>query len=896
MVKQTGLRYGLLSLLTCLACSLLTPAIAQNVPNLPDFTPTLIAQSASAAIGEQQAQSFYQNQQYHQAIAPLQQAQQQYQQQGDYLNAAVALSNLSLTYQALGNWGAATVAIEQATDLLDLSEALPTARPLGLIAQVWDVQGQLQFNRGDLNAALATWQRTAEMYRTLGNIERLTLSYLNQAQVLQALGLYRRGLALLTDLQAQLATQPNSVTKIIALRSLGDALWKTGNFEAATAILQESQTLAEQIQQLDLVAAANLSLGNLVRSRPTAADHSAAIEQALSYYQQAATASDRTLRLQAWLNQLSLLSDPQVQQWQRAQSLYPQIQNEINQLEPGRAAIFAQINLAQSLVALKQGSAATQPSWTTIGQILAHAQQQATALADRRAQSLVLGHLGHLYELNQQWAIAEDLTQQALEHAQLIGASDISYRWQWQLGRLYQRKMMLAIAAANEAAANEALQTATQTYTAAFETVKNLRSDLLTANPDLRFSFRESVEPVYRQLVDLLLTPPPALTAPPREISQANLQQARNVMEALQVAELENFFRAACLESRLNIDQVVSNEDPTAAVFYPIVLPDRLEVILKLPQADRLIHYTTPIHQVEVERELQQFRANLERLPAIAAARRSGQQIYDWLIRPAADQLAAAEIKTLIFVLEGAFRNIPLSALYDGRQYLVENYATDLILGLEVRDPEALSSPQKLRVLAASLTNPPANIGNYAPLANVDKELDEIQAAAVPATFIRDEAFTIDRFNRVLNQADYDIVHLATHGQFGADPENTFILAADGKITITELDRLFRGEQQTSDRPIQLLILSACRTASGDDRAVLGIAGTTVRAGARSAIASLWSLDDESSVLFATALYQNLGQSGVSRAEALQRAQIELLRAYRFPRFWAPYVLVGSWL
>ncbi|NJN04778.1 MAG: CHAT domain-containing protein [Leptolyngbyaceae cyanobacterium RM1_1_2] len=858
-----------------------------------------MAQAPSVSELEQQAQSFYQNQQYRQAIAPLQQAHQQYQQQGEATAAAVALSNLSLTYQAVGAWDEATAAVDQAIVLLHLSSSPPA--PASVVAQVLDVQGKLQFDRGEVNAALATWQHTAELYQDLGDIQRLALSYINQAQALQALGLYRRVLAVLSDLQGQLADQPDSTTRVVALRALGDALRATGNLDVAAGVLSESRAIAAQLQQPELVATVNLSLGNLERSRQatlspaeeTRQDH---IDQALSYYQQAANSGDRALRIQSQLNQLSLLTSPQVQRWDAAQSLYPQVQSQIGQLPPGRSAIFAQVNLAQSLIALKQGSSAATPSWQTIAQILATAQQQATDLEDPRARSFVLGNLGHLYELTQQWAIALDLTRQALALAQSINAEDISYRWQWQLGRIFKGEMTAAIATAAYPKAAQNLQAATQAYKNAFETLQNLRSDLVTANSDLRFSFRESVEPVYRQLVDLLLTPDPATLKANSAISQENLRAARDVMEALQIAELENFFQAACIESTLKIDQAVSSKDPTAAVLYPIILSDRLEVILKLPQTADLIHYTTFINKADVDSELHQLRANLERLPAIAAARRGGKRVYDWLISPVEGQLKAAKIKTLIFVLEGALRSVPMPALYDGEQYLVEKYATDLILGLEIRNPEVLPPPQQLRVLAAGLTNPPLGVGNYSPLANVNSELDKIGAAKVPATFIRDQAFTLSKFNQVLNQANYDIVHLATHGQFGADQENTFILAANGKITILELDQLFRGEQQVSDRPIQILVLSACRTAAGDDRAVLGIAGTAVRASARSAIASLWSLDDESSVLFAETLYQNLGQPGVSRAEALRRAQVALLQEYRFPLFWAPYVLVGSWL
>ncbi|NET10478.1 MAG: CHAT domain-containing protein [Symploca sp. SIO2B6] len=164
-------------------------------------------------------------------------------------------------------------------------------------------------------------------------------------------------------------------------------------------------------------------------------------------------------------------------------------------------------------------------------------------------------------------------------------------------------------------------------------------------------------------------------------------------------------------------------------------------------------------------------------------------------------------------------------------------------------------------------------------------------------TVLRDEDFTQSTFNTVLNQRSFDVVHLATHGQFGANRNDTFLLDANGKIPLDDLSNLFGA---TTDRtaPIELLMLNACSTATGNDQDVLGIAGTTVRAGAQSAIASLWSLDDQSSVVFAEAFYQNLGKPGVSRAEALRQAQRALIRHPLFdhPRYWAAYVLVGNWL
>jgi CHAT domain-containing protein len=238
-----------------------------------------------------------------------------------------------------------------------------------------------------------------------------------------------------------------------------------------------------------------------------------------------------------------------------------------------------------------------------------------------------------------------------------------------------------------------------------------------------------------------------------------------------------------------------------------------------------------------------------------------------------------------------------MSALYDGKQFLVEKYAVSLVLGLEVRDPVPLNR-SNLKVLAASLTDPPEGFQQYARLPNVNPEVDEIQKSGVSVTSIRDQNFTTAEFNKNLNQDSFQVVHLATHGQFGADRNSTYILTANGAIYVNELDKLFRNLRGTQAKAVDLLVFSACKTATGNDRAVLGIAGTTVRAGAQSAIAGLWSLADASSADFSKVLYQNLGKSGVTRAEALRQAQLALLKDGRFahPRYWAPYVLVGSWL
>ncbi len=199
--------------------------------------------------------------------------------------------------------------------------------------------------------------------------------------------------------------------------------------------------------------------------------------------------------------------------------------------------------------------------------------QQAESINDKKHQTVVLGYLGTIYEQKQQWKKAEEFTQKALSLDHSLNAEDIVYQWQWQLGRIYK--------------AQGNIEQATLTYQQAFDTLQSLRRDLVGINADVQFSFRESIEPLYRELVDLLLTDED--NAP---ITTTKLEKSRAILESLQIAELENFFRSNCLAGQIvPVDNIPQTN---AAIIYPIILPDRIEVIVSLPQQP-LTHTTTYI-------------------------------------------------------------------------------------------------------------------------------------------------------------------------------------------------------------------------------------------------------------------------------------------------------------
>jgi CHAT domain-containing protein len=831
------------------------PVVTQDreVPSTVQTLPAFAQQ-------EQEGKKLYETGEFAEAVKVWQEVAQTYQARGDALNQARVLNNLSFAYQQLGQWERAKEALAESLKLLQAAQLSNSKERLNILAQALNSQGSLQLALGQPEDALATWQQAAVTYTEAGDELGAIRSAINQSLALKALGFYRRALATVTRVRSSLEEQPDSLLKAAGLDSLGSTLRLIGDLEQSQQVLQQSLIIAQKLNSAPEIAVALFSLGDTARSRQDA-------KAALEFYQQAAAISPSQItKIKAQLNQLSLLAD--TEQWSDAQAMWPQIEPQIANLPPSRAAIYAQINLAHSLTQLKQNTATNTPTWSAIAQLVANSAQQAKSLGDRRSYAVALGILGGVYEQTQQWSSARKLTQEALVLAQAINAPDIAYRWHWQLGRLLkvQGDIKGAVAA----------------YTQAVSALQSLRSDLVGVNPDIQFSFRESVEPIYRQLVSLLLKPGDT------EPSQQNLLQARNVIESLQLAELDNFFREACLDTKpAQIDRV----DPQTAVIYPIILADRLEVILSLPQKP-LRHYATFLSESEVESVAEKFRQAL-----VIRSKREyvpfSQQVYDWLIRPAETDLANSGVKTLVFVLDGSLRNIPMAALNDGKQYLIEKYSIALTPGLQLLDPKQLQRG-KLKILGAGITE--ARQG-FPPLENVARELKEIKSE-VPGVVLLNRDFTSKNLQGKIKSADFDIVHIATHGKFSSKAAETFILTWDDRLSINQLDSLLESSEENRQQALELLVFSACETAAGDKRAALGIAGMAVRAGARSTLATLWAVSDAATVELMSQFYKELTSTKETKAEVLRRAQLSLLRnpLYKHPIFWAPYVLVGNWL
>ncbi|MEO8280609.1 MAG: CHAT domain-containing protein, partial [Ideonella sp.] len=317
-------------------------------------------------------------------------------------------------------------------------------------------------------------------------------------------------------------------------------------------------------------------------------------------------------------------------------------------------------------------------------------------------------------------------------------------------------------------------------------------------------------------------------------------------------------------------------------------------------------------------------------------------------LRPVEQDLAGHGVKTLVIVPDGSLRLVAVGAFHDGSRFAIEKYAIATSPGMSMTNTErnvpidgvllaGLSTPgsvvdklsrgavsQLLGPLAANQFGPPtllasrsvrsmrgaavaladapndaasrsAALRDALSLPGVGKEVMEIGKVA-GGTRLLDQAFTIDNFRREAESGRYSVIHLASHGVFGGRSDATYLLAYDDLLTLDRLQSLLRSDTFRR-KPIELLSLSACETAEGDERSPLGLSGAAIKARARSVMGSLWPVSDDAAVDLMTSFYRGLIQQHLSKAQALQQSQIELLHkpGFAHPFYWAPFILIGNW-
>ena len=687
---------------------------------------------------------------------------------------------------------------------------------------------------------------------------------LQRADTYQALGQYRNALAVLRAAQP-LAEALDRSRHAAVLSELGETLWRMGATADARRELDRSVALARQANAPHIAGASLNHLGNLAADQGDAAAARRAWQESLRLARQA---QDAALMAAALINQARLAA--REGDARTAETLLAEAARQTQTLP-------ASHDQARHLLAIGQlrrtlpGASASQ--WAQAAQQFTAAAAIARQVNDQRSLSYALGYQAQLQQDEGRSAEALAWYRQAVFAAQQADAPELLYRWQWPIGRLLK-------AQGDHDGAILAYQQGVANWQA-------IRRDLAldrVKNPD---SLQTGSGDAFTELADALLQRAAAQAAPAAR--EADLRAARTVMEALKTAEVQDYFRDDCVAALQSRTVALDRPPPHTAVLYPILLPNRLELLLSTP--DSLQQITVRVDRNTFTRVVREFRRTLEKrtsreyLPP-------AQQLYGWLIRPLQTALDAGRIETLVIVPDGPLRTIPLAALHDGQDFLIRRYAIATTPGLTLTDLRPIPRHQ-IQPLLAGLTQA---VQGFPALDYVQEELAAIHTA-YGGKMLENETFRLANLQQELEATPYSIVHIATHGQFVGDVRNTFLLTFDDKLTLDRLERLI-AIGQYRDQPVELLTLSACQTAAGDDRAALGLAGVAVKAGARSALATLWFVNDQASAQLATAFYLQLQQPDQSKARALQQAQLHLLadRRYQHPGYWSPFLLIGNWL
>jgi CHAT domain-containing protein len=766
---------------------------------------------------------------------------------------------LSIGYQEIGDLSQAETVIASARKLLEQQQLNSD-----LAAKVLNTQANLNLKQDDFPAAALNFGEAQKLYQQNQDVEGEIGATVNQAIAFQKLGQYRTAQKILEKIEVQLASMPQSL-QATGYKALGTTYATMGNVPQAQEKLEASIALTQN-KDAEITAKTKIDLAAVIKFADS--------QDATKLLQEvASTSKNRETQAIALLNQIDI--ELEAKNWQTAVEIARKSQDLILNLPHND---FAKINLIHTMAKLDSYQASelksaqiSQTSDTLVRdrhkQLLEQIAQSAKSRGIVKTESYGIGTLAYIEEQQGNLAEAIKLNEYALSLTNAIAAEDIAYQWQWQLGRIFktQGKTKEAIAA----------------YQRAVNDLDRIRKDLVAFNPESQYSFRESVEPVYRQLVELLISQP----------SQENLLTARNTIESLQMAELENYFRQSCLQAK---PEQIDHIDPKAATIYPIVTANQLAVLTSIPGQPIQLH-TQPITADNIDHKIQELMGDFN--PAASNKRRkaTSQEFYNWLVEPTLDKLKTAKTETLVFVLEGSMRNLPVAALYDGKQYLVENYAIALTPGLQLLPSQTLNT-EKIEAVVGGLSE--ANQG-FVALPGVATEVKEI-ADQVNSQVLLNQEFTKDRLRQIVKAStNAPIVHLATHGQFSSKPEETFILTWHDRINVNELEQLLKVREETSKLiPIELLVLSACQTAQGDDRAALGLAGVALKSGARSTLGTLWSVSDESTSMLINEVYRQIAINPHNKAEILREAQLKLIKSEKFnhPYYWAAFVLVGNWL
>lgn len=408
----------------------------------------------------------------------------------------------------------------------------------------------------------------------------------------------------------------------------------------------------------------------------------------------------------------------------------------------------------------------------------------------------------------------------------------------------------------------------------------------------------------------------------------AGINEALNLFEEAQTVEFGqhlgiNFFGevATAQEISQTLDDLNRQIGKKSALLYVVSLKNQLQLILILANNPPIRKVIPEANSDLLRKTAREFRSEVTNRNKLNGYKYSAQKLYQWIIAPLESILETNNIDALVLSMDSGLRSIPIAALYDGRQFLVEKYSVSIIPSFSLTDTRYFPISNK-SILAVGISK---STQGKAPLPAVATEVSLLTNKLWSGQKLLNEQSTIDNFQDLSNQDRFGIIHIATHAEFKPGAiHNSYIQFWNAKLRFDELRELSQKLQWQQDPKVELMVLSACRTALGDKEAELGFAGLTIQTGVKTALGSLWYVSDEGSLALMTKFYEQLKTAPI-KSEALQQAQLAMIKGQvqleeqqlqldeekllplspevgvrqninlSHPYYWSAFTMIGNW-
>jgi len=727
------------------------------------------------------------------------------------------------------------------------------------------------YKKGELKQSGVIFEELLKQLDINNNLEKYVdvITYLGN--IYQDLGYHQRSIDLIESVLHDVEKSGNQVAHVRLLSQLGDLHFSLGQMGKVIDYFLKAVEEAKKTENPELIASVYNNVANALAVDKDYKTASFLFEEALVQLEKS---TDDDLRATILINLLRL--EYAKKNYKTVVANLEGVILQIAQMKDSHQKTKNLISISLFIKSLRKelnldNDVTLQNSMYVA---LSEAQAIATELSDHRNVSYAYGYMAQLYEAEKRYAEALRLTRSAVFYAEMCNAPEALYLWQWQLGRIFK--------------AQGKVDEAEKAYNKSIKTLNPIRQELFIGYRTKQDFFNTNVKPVYLGLAELILDKAEAAQDPVQR--EKFLMEARDTMETLKTAELEDFFKDECVSAKSGNENKLVRSPEHTAILYPITLSSKLALLLTLPNEMHYVAVTVELKKLS--ETIINYRKKLQTRPNNRFLYDS-MQIYNWVIKPVEDKLIENDVTTLVVAPDGVLRLIPFSTLYDSKKFLIQKYAISTIPAISLTDATPMDK-ENFEILLGGLAE---GRQGFSPLPSVPAELRDIKKIMNSKILIKDKDYTIPNITETFKNNDYSIVHIATHGVFGGAPETSFLLTYESKLNMNLLEKLI-GLSKYRKQKVELLTLSACQTALGNERAAMGLAGVAVKAGVKGVIATLWFVDDEATSIAIREFYRQLRKPGLTKAQAMQNVQKKLIsqRRYWHPLYWAPFLVIGSWM